>query len=282
LSNKNTNKIAIISGTGILPQLLSEELLKKELDHLVVHFNSAAPNWISQNISIIEAKIEQIAKLFDQLKLQHVNRVVFAGASVRPKIDLQLADKRFLSLAPDIMRAMKAGDDTILRLLVTIFENEGFKVIGSQDILPFLLPSAGVLTKRQPSDQDERDIVRAREIVQKMGDVDVGQACVVSNGMCLGVETIQGTQEMLKFVKSFLDSNKSNKGYRDGVFFKNIKANQSRLIDFPVIGPETVKQVSDANLNGIAIVYNNVFILDLFETINMANDKNIFISVIAE
>jgi DUF1009 family protein len=165
---------------------------------------------------------------------------------------------------------------------VQIFENEGFKVIGSQEILPSLLPPLGVLTENHPSAQDNIDIVRARDILIKLGDADVGQASVVSNGLCFGLETIQGTEKMLEFVRSNSDLNVWSSVSKSGVFVKNIKIKQSRLIDFPVIGPDTIKQVSDAKLNGIAIFYNNVFILDINRTIALANKKGIFISVIAE
>jgi hypothetical protein len=281
--NKEINrKIAIISGKGNLPRLLSEELLTKKIEHTVVYFSKLTPEWVSSEVNVIYGKIEQIGAIFKELKSNNYNEIVFAGASERSKLDLEIADKTFLELVPDIQRAMKAGDDTILRLLVQIFENEGFKVIGSQEILPSLLPPLGVLTENHPSAQDNIDIVRARDILIKLGDADVGQASVVSNGLCFGLETIQGTEKMLEFVRSNSDLNVWSSVSKSGVFVKNIKIKQSRLIDFPVIGPDTIKQVSDAKLNGIAIFYNNVFILDINRTIALANKKGIFISVIAE
>ena len=282
INKKINRKIAIISGTGSLPRLLSEELLTKRIEHSVVYFSKLAPEWVSPNVNIISGKIEQIGSTFKELQSNDYSEIVFAGASERPKLDLKIADKTFLALVPNIQKAMKAGDDTILRLLVQIFENEGFKVIGSQEILPSLLPSAGVLTQNHPSAQDNIDIDRARDIVSKLGDVDVGQASVVSNGLCFGVETIQGTEKMLEFVRNNSDMNAQGSACKSGVFVKNIKIKQSRLIDFPVIGPDTIKQVSNAKLNGIAIFYNNVFVLDISETIALANKKGIFISVIAE
>ena len=281
--NKEINrKIAVISGKGSLPRLLSEELLTKKIEHTVVYFSKLTPEWVSSEVNVIYGKIEQIGAIFKELKSNNYNEIVFAGASERSKLDLEIADKTFLALVPDIQKAMKAGDDTILRLLVQIFENEGFKVISSQEVLPSLLPPLGVLTENHPSAQDNLDIVRARDIVIKLGDVDVGQASVVSNGLCFGLETIQGTEKMLEFVRSNSDLNVWSSVSKSGVFVKNIKIKQSRLIDFPVIGPDTIKQVSDAKLNGIAIFYNNVFILDINRTIALANKKGIFISVIAE
>jgi len=124
--------------------------------------------------------------------------------------------------------------------------------------------------------------MRARDIVDKLGEIDIGQASVVSNGLCFGLETIQGTEKMLEFVKNNSELNVHSIEGKSGVFFKNIKSNQSRLIDFPVVGPDTIKQVSNAKLNGIAIVHKNVFILDICRTIALANKEGLFVSVIAD
>lgn len=276
------NNIAIISGTGSLPRLLSENLLLKNIKHTVVYFSEMNPKWASPKVDLVYGKIEQIGKLFEELKSNQCTKIVFAGAYERPNLDLNAADEKFLTLAPDILKAMKAGDDTILRLLVKIFENEGFIVVGAQDVLPSLLPSLGVLTDKYPSEQDKMDIIRAQDIVDTLAQVDIGQACVVSNGLCFGLETIQGSEKMLEFVKNNSRLNLLSTEGKSGIFFKNIKYNQSRLIDFPVIGPDTIKQVSNAKLNGIAIIHNNVFILDICSTVALANKEGLFISVIAE
>lgn len=282
MNEEINDKVAIISGTGSLPRFLSESLLKKNIKHLVVYFSEIKPTWTSPKVDMIFGEIEQIGKLFVDLKSNGFTKIVFAGAFERPKLNLKAADEKFLALAPDISKAMKAGDDTILRLLIKIFENEGFVVIGAQDVLPSLFPPLGVLTDKYPSEHDKMDIIRARDIIDKLGEVDVGQACVVSNGLCFGLETIQGTEAMLRFVKNNSSLNVLSKKGKSGVFFKNIKCNQSRLIDVPVVGPDTIKQASNAKLNGIAIVHNNVFILDILKTISLANKEGLFISVIAE
>ena len=282
MNEEINDKVAIISGTGSLPRFLSESLLKKNIKHLVVYFSEIKPTWTSPKVDMIFGEIEQIGKLFADLKSNAFTKIVFAGAFERPKLNLKAADEKFLALAPDISKAMKAGDDTILRLLIKIFENEGFVVIGAQDVLPSLFPPLGVLTDKYPSEHDKMDIIRARDIIDKLGEVDVGQACVVSNGLCFGLETIQGTEAMLRFVQNNSGLNVLSKKGKSGVFFKNIKCNQSRLIDVPVVGPDTIKQASNAKLNGIAIVHNNVFILDILKTISLANKEGLFISVIAE
>ena len=278
--NKNNNKIAIISGSGLLPMILSQKMLKEQKEHCIVYFTSFPPEWVSGETCVIKANFERIGELFNQLRLSKVDKIVFAGALDKPILKLDTADDKFLSLSKVILPAMNGGDDQILSLVVKIFQDEGFEVLASEKIEPALLVSADVLTDRKPTIQDFDDIDRAKSIVNAIGLVDVCQASVVSCGMCLGVETAQGTKQMLNFVKQTLNGRQMGDQFSSGVLFKGPKPNQSLLVDFPTIGPETILQLVEAKLNGVAISENGVFILDLDKTISLANKHGLFLSVV--
>ena len=278
--NKNNNKIAIISGSGSLPMILSQKMLQENIEHCIVFFTSFPPKWVSERSKIIKADFERIGNLFDQLRSNKVDRVVFAGALDRPSLRLENADDKFLSLAEVILPAMNGGDDQILSLVVKIFQDEGFEILASEKIEPALMVPAGVLTDRKPTIQDYHDIDRAKSIVNAIGLVDVGQASVVSCGLCLGVETAQGTAKMLNFVKEPLNGRQMVEQFSSGVLFKGPKTNQSLLVDFPTIGPETILQLAEAKLNGVAISENGVFILEQDKTISLANKHGLFLLVV--
>lgn len=278
--NFDINNIAIISGSGSLPKLLSKKLILENKNHAVVYFSDNAPDWISEKNVIISANFEQIGKLFDELRGRNFDKIVFAGGIKRPQINLTNADGKFLSLSNKILPAMKAGDDTILSLVVEIFEDEGFKILGSENIIPSLLSEKGILTDHRPNKQDFADIERAKNIVNAIGFVDVGQAAVVSDGVCFGIETIQGTEKMLSFVKETLNEYKGSSALPIGILYKAPKPNQNLLVDFPTIGSDTILQALDAGLNGIALKKNGVYILDHERVISLANEHKLFIIVI--
>ena len=175
---------------------------------------------------------------------------------------------------------MRAGDNKILDLIVEIFEHEGFKVMGSEKIIPSLLNSGGVLTINKPKKQDFADIERAQLIVNAIGSVDVGQAAVVSNGVCFGSETIQGTEEMLRFVKNTKQKFQISSSLQNGILYKGPKPGQNLLVDLPTIGPNTILQLKDAGLNGIAIKKNGVYILEREKVISIANKNNLFVAAL--
>ena len=102
------------------------------------------------------------------------------------------------------------------------------------------------------------------------------QSLVISEGMCLAIETLPGTDKMLDFVKDFRKNSVSNFS-SSGILFKSKKFNQETKIDMPVVGPNTVKKVKDAKLDGIVLEENSVIIIDKELSIKLANDFNIFI-----
>ena len=67
----------------------------------------------------------------------------------------------------------------------------------------------------------------------------------------MGIETLQGTNELLKFVAK-TSSNLRINGL-GGIFVKRPKANQDLRFDMPVVGPETVELACRAGLRGLVI-----------------------------
>ena len=142
------------------------------------------------------------------------------------------------------------------------------------EILPDLVAPVGVLGKVRPSGRDRADVERAVAIVAALGVADVGQAAVVGRGICLGLESIQGTDALLDFVA------RTGKGYRPagaGVLYKAPKPGQDLRLDLPAIGPSTVRGAVAAGLAGVAVEASGVMILGYGETVAAADAAGIFL-----
>jgi DUF1009 family protein len=269
--------LAIVAGAGDLPQQLAAACVSTGRGYQIVRFNGIDLDWINDH-PVIDAIFEKPNSLFKQLDKTDCTQVVFAGAMQRPKLNPLKFDLKLMKLAPTLLPALKGGDDGALNLIAQIFEAEGITVIPAHTILPDLLSSSGVLTKAKPTDQDEADIARGFSILNAMSAADVGQACVVGQGLCLGIETIQGSDAMLRFVTdtkaAFVAPNPN------GVFVKAPKIGQDHRMDMPTIGVETLNAVNNAGLRGIAIAENGVQILNRDACVNLANELGLFISVV--
>ena len=170
---------------------------------------------------------------------------------------------------------MQSGDDAALRAVLDVFEEAGIAIASVDQILPGLVPGAGVLAG-EPTPRDQKDAARAAEIVQGLGALDIGQGAVVAQGLCLAVEALPGTQAMLDFVRLHAGLKPDPKGPR-GVLYKAPKPGQDRRIDLPTIGPDTVRQAAEAGLGGIAWQAGSVILLDREDAIARAEQAGLFL-----
>ena len=137
----------------------------------------------------------------------------------------------------------------------------------------------GVPSKRKPSIQDRKDIEKAINIHNLMSDADIGQSLVIVNGLCIGLETLPGTDAMIEFVKDFKRKNNILKKKSGGILFKCLKNNQDKRFDFPVVGENTIFNIKRAELNGLALIENKLITLNKEKLIKIANNLDLFISV---
>jgi UDP-2,3-diacylglucosamine hydrolase len=187
------SRTALIAGAGDLPAALVAAMAERPLVCALDGFLPAglAPDQVF--------RIERLVPFLRSLEERGVSRVAFAGAVRRPRLDPALFDAGTAQMVPQLLAAMQGGDDATLRAVIAIFEEAGLEVVGAAGIAPHLVPGAGVLAG-DPGPQDRADAARAAEIAAALGALDVGQGCVVAQGLCLGAETLAGTDAMLSTV----------------------------------------------------------------------------------
>lgn len=265
-----SKSLAILAGYGALPQ----NLAAAHPDALFVSFEGIEITVPKQRH--FAASFNRFGALFDALTIAGITTVTFAGAMTRPALDPAGFDAKTMALAPRLMAAMAGGDDGLLRDIIAVFEEQGFAVVGAHQVLPDLVAKAGLLAGADPSPLNQTDAKRGLEILGAISPVDVGQGVVVANGLCLGVETLQGTDAMLGFVAA------TPKHLRQsgGVFVKAAKTGQDLRVDMPAIGPDTVASVAAAGLNGIVIAADQVMILERAKTLAAIKAAGLFLQAL--
>ncbi|MDH3264087.1 MAG: UDP-2,3-diacylglucosamine diphosphatase LpxI [Paracoccaceae bacterium] len=261
-------RLAVIAGEGALPGAVVEAnhgAWFVRIEGVEAH-NPGAPE--------IGATFERLGQLFDDLRANGIEEVCLAGSMVRPALDPLAFDPKMQALAPRLMDAMKGGDDALLGLVISVFEEEGFAVRGAHELVPGLTADAGLLAGQPPDRAARDDAHRAAEILAALGAVDVGQACVVAGGLCLGIETVQGTGFLLSMVAK---TDATLRRGAKGVLVKRPKAGQDLRVDMPAIGPETMRAAASAGLAGVVIAAHAVLILDREATLKAAEAAGLFL-----
>ncbi len=219
-------------------------------------------------------ELEKIGTLFAALKSAGVTRLVFAGALTRPPLNPAAFDADMTRIAPHLMQALTQGDDALLRQVITVFEEQGFEVLGASEVLPEICAQDGLCIGPEPTARDWADVARGAEILAAMSPLDIGQGCAVAAGLCLGIETIQGTDAILRYVAQ---TDPALKRGQKGVYVKAAKRGQDLRIDMPAIGPDTLRNVAAAGLGGLVVEAGKVVLLEREATLQAARDAGIFL-----
>lgn len=260
-------RVALIAGAGGLPAELAGVLESP----LVCAPAGIAPEGIAVDLVF---HFERLVPFLRSLDARGVDTVVMAGAVHRPRLDPALFDRDTAALVPDLLAAMQGGDDAALRFLIALIESFDLRVLGVADLAPTLVVAPGPLTRRPPTDGERRDSARGRAILAALGPVDVGQGCVVADGLCLGLEVLFGTDALLGDVARHRPAREPTHG---GVFVKRSKDGQDLRADLPSIGPATVTAVRAAGLTAIALQAGHVLVLDRAATVAAAESAGIAI-----
>lgn len=260
--------LALIAGKGGLPISLVRALDASGASYRVYSLAGFEPDLPD----VHSFRVEALGQVLSDMVADGVAEVCFAGAMQRPPIDPSALHPLSLPLVPRLMGVLQAGDDRLLREVIAIFEETGLSVRGAHEIAPELVAGAGPLGATGPDAAALADAARGGEILATLGPLDIGQGCVVQNGLCLAVETLPGTDAMLRFVAQTRGTRPAG-----GVLVKRAKAQQDLRIDMPAIGPETVRNAQAAGVQGIALEAGRVLLLDRAATVAAADAAGIAI-----
>jgi len=254
--------LGLIAGGGELPRAVAEAARAAGREVFVVPLvGSVTEDWINgfQHEFLSPGEPGRIIKA---LKAHGVQEVLLCGRVDRPKFNEMKLDAKGVLLLPKAIAAARKGDDSLLRFIVGICEDEGLTAISVAEAAPALVASEGALGRIKPGVEDSADIEQALEIVHTLGALDVGQAAVVCEGLALAVEAAEGTDAILTRIPTLRESLRGTAAKKRGVLVKALKPTQDAKTDMPVVGVQTVRNAAAAFLAGIAVEAGNALILD--------------------
>lgn len=265
-----STKLGIVAGGGLLPVWIAETCQNSGREFFVIALEGQAEAERFDGLPHAWVRLGAVGSAIKLLREQGVEEIVLAGAVTRPSL---------LELKPDLRTARFAakgffgrGDDGLLAGVVKTLENEeGFKVVGVQDILGGGLARKGQWGRVTPSERDYRDIERGRVVLRALAAADVGQAVAVQDGVILGLEAIEGTDRLIA------RSGELKREGRGPVLVKLPKHGQERRVDLPTIGPDTVEAAILAGFAGMAVAAGETLVVEAETAIGLADAGEIFL-----
>ena len=274
--SSSLDKLALICGGGDIPVEMANALAISGRPYCVIRLIGLSDLLLDDHPGHTVA-LGDFPTLFSILKTEACKSVCMVGYVKRPDFDdLSQKTDGSVQLAA-IERAGFGGDDQLLRQVITVFEQQGFRVEGAHEVYPGLVLQAGLMSGDQPDSSDERDISLAVNIAKRIGELDIGQAAVVCRGLCLAVEAQEGTEAMLKRVTGLPSHLRGQVGNPKGILVKWIKPIQDIRIDMPTIGVSTIEAIAEAGLKGIVGPTGGLLVVNKVEVIKKAKALGMFV-----
>jgi DUF1009 family protein len=274
-----SKRIGLIAGNGRFPFLVLDAAraegyevvvaaLKEEAFPEIESRGAAAVHWLS---------LGELSKLIEIFKRERVHRAIMAGqvkhkqifSSIRP--DWRLA-KLLLSLGT-------RNTDSLLGAVANVLADEGITLENSTSFLEPLLAKPGVLSKRAPSEREQKNIAYGRLVARHLAQYDIGQTVVVAENACVAVEAMEGTDATIERAGQIMSSLESDPSTlsRALTVVKIAKPNQDMRFDVPVIGAKTIEAMRKAGASCLAVDAGKCLLVDGDAIVSVADEAKITI-----
>ncbi len=278
-----TGRLGLIAGNGRFPFLLLDAArahglmvvvaaIREETDAKMNERAAADPmvrvHWMS---------LGELSRLIETFRAEGVTRAVMAGQVKHKQI--------FSSIRPDwrlaklLMSLRTRNTDMLLGAVAKVLGDEGIELISSTAYLEPLLAKAGVMTRRQPTEQEVADVEYGLGVAKGIAGFDLGQTVVVAARACVAVEAMEGTDATITRAGELfqtLDEGESTLG-RSLTVVKVAKPNQDMRFDVPVVGVPTIETMLAAGATCLCVEAGRTLLFDLAAMVRLADESGISI-----
>lgn len=264
-------RLGILAGGGPLPGQVAAAAIAAGRSVFILGFEDFAEPAVIGGYPHRYVRLGAAGRILAMLREAGCEDLVLVGPVRRPSLLDLRPDAEGARILARIGRAAFSGDDGLLAAVVRVLAEEGFRVLGAHEILTEALGPAGLLGRHRPDAAAAADIRRGVAVARALGAVDVGQGCVVQQGIVLAVEAIEGTDEMLARAAGLARPGPG------GVLIKLVKPGQERRADLPTMGPRTIAAAARAGLRGIAFEAGGTMFTDRRGCITAADAAGLFL-----
>ena len=268
-SISNSNSWGLIAGNGRFPFLVLEGARSQGIDMAVIAIKEETDPDLGKLAQRLHwVSLGELSKTIDLLHQEGVTQAVLAGQVKHNKI--------FSAIRPDwklvkvLFALPKKNTDSLIGAVAKVLEDEGIRLVDSTVFLKPLLPDAGVLTRRKPSQEEYADMAYGLSLARNIAAMDIGQTVVVSSQACIAVEAMEGTDETIARAARIAVG-------RPLVVVKVSKPKQDMRFDVPVVGLPTIATMKASGATALAIDAQRTLLFDREALIAAANDAGMAI-----
>ena len=271
------SKLGLIAGNGRFPFLLLDAARAHGLVVVVAAIKEETDPAMDvrakadSNVHVHWMSLGELSRLIETFQREGVKRAVMAGQVKHKQI--------FSSIRPDwrlaklLLNLRTRSTDVLLGAVAKVLGDEGIELISSTQFLEPLLAKAGVLTRRTPDEQEQRDIAYGRTVARAIAGYDLGQTVVIAGQACVAVEAMEGTDATIERAGQLFRTLEAEDVVREGAnqgttlrraltVVKVAKPNQDMRFDVPVVGVPTIRTMQQAGATCLALEAGRTLIFD--------------------
>ena len=266
-------KLGLIAGNGKFPFLVLEAARAQGYEVVVAAIQEEAFPEIESHgaVAVHWLSLGELSKLIETFQREGVRRAIMAG-QVRHK-------QIFSSICPDwrlaklLLSLTTRNTDSLLGAVAKVLADEGITLEKSTWLLEPLLVKPGVLTQREPTEQERKNIEYGRGVARQLAQHDIGQTVVIAEAACVAVEAMEGTDATIERARQIMRSLHGDASTlsRALTVVKIAKPNQDMRFDVPVIGVKTIEVMQSAGASCLAVDAGKCLLLDGQKILDAAN-----------
>ncbi len=283
LRNHGVDKLGLIAGNGRFPFLLLDAARAHGLTVVVAAIQEETSPEMDERaaadpgIRVHWLSLGELSKLIETFRAEGVSRAVMAG-QVRHK-------QIFSSIRPDwrlaklLLSLRTRSTDMLLGAIAKVLGDEGIELISSTAYLEPLLATAGVMTRRAPTEDEARDVEYGIGVARAIAAYDLGQTVVVAAQACVAVEAMEGTDATIARAGALFGTLEAGDSTlsRALTVVKVAKPNQDMRFDVPVVGLPTIRTMQAAGATCLCVEAGRTLLFDRAAMIAAADGGGIWL-----
>ena len=266
-------RLGLIAGNGRFPFLVLDAARAQGHDVTIVaakeetfpelndaaRRHGAAIHWIS---------LGQLGKCISVLREAGVTHAVMAGQVKHAKIFSGgiVPDLAFLKV---LKQLTSKNTDGLIGAVANVLHERGIELMDSTSLLQPLLARTGILTRRGPTDDEQKDFEFGYRMADAIAALDIGQTIAVKHQAVVAVEAMEGTDEVI--------GRAGHLAGPDVRIVKVAKPNQDMRFDVPVVGIATIHAMRVAGANALSVDAGKTLMIDGDAVIASADEAGITI-----
>jgi UDP-2,3-diacylglucosamine hydrolase len=265
--------LGLIAGNGRFPFLVLDAARSMGHDVTVIAareeaFPDLAGAAAGANAAIHWVSLGQLGKCITLMKDAGVTHAVMAGQVKHTKIFAGgiIPDLKFMSV---LAKLPARNTDGLIGAVASVLKDEGIELIDSTSLLTPMLATAGVMTRRAPTDEERQDFEFGYRMADAIAGHDIGQTVAVKHRAVVAVEAMEGTDEVI-----------ARAGHLAGAgvcIVKVAKPQQDMRFDVPVIGLQTIHAMGAAQATVLSVDAGKTLMFDKESLITAADEAGITI-----